>query len=58
MSEACRISPYRYVDIVASGLSDPVLRTCVAFVIIIAPGGAVIRDTGDNFRITVRGGNL
>lgn len=56
MSEARRISPYRYVDIVAS--SDPVLRTCVAFVIIIAPGGAVIRDTGDNFRITVRGGNL
>lgn len=44
---------------VVSSLSDPGLtHTCVTFIIIIAPGGAVIRDTGDNFRITVRGGNL
>lgn len=30
---------------------DPVIRTCVAFVIVMVPGGAVIRDTGDNFQI-------
>lgn len=32
-------------------LSDPVAHTCVAFVIIMVPGGTVIRDTGDNFQI-------